>query len=281
MKRVFTLLAVVCFAVNGFAQDSTSVPSDTTKKPDNDTIRVGNIIIIRSGKDRDRGYYDTAQKRFRYNNNENVTTNWMIVDLGINQVNDQTNYAQAISSGYLPAGANENWFDQRSFKSTNINIWVFMQRLNIIKHVVNLKYGLGVELNNYKYREPIRFQDGSKPMVIMESVDYKKNKLAADYITLPVLLHFNFTPHSKTHGFGLSAGMSGGYLYSSRQKTVGGDLGKHKEHDDFDLRKFKVAYIAEISLGPVRLYGSYATQSMFKNGLDQTPYSFGLRISNY
>ncbi len=126
MKRVFTLLAVVCFAVNGFAQDSTSVPSDTTKKPDNDTIRVGNIIIIRSGKDRDRGYYDTAQKRFRYNNNENVTTNWMIVDLGINQVNDQTNYSQAISSGYLPAGANENWFDQRSFKSTNINIWVFM-----------------------------------------------------------------------------------------------------------------------------------------------------------
>ena len=61
MKRVFTLLAVVCFALNGFAQDSTSVPGDTTKRPDNDTIRVGNIIIIRSGKDRDRGYYDTPK----------------------------------------------------------------------------------------------------------------------------------------------------------------------------------------------------------------------------
>lgn len=278
MKRVFTLLAVLCFALNGMAQDSST--ADTTKKPDNDTIRVGNIIIIRSGKDRDRGYYDSTEKRFKYNT-DNVTTNWMIVDLGINQVNDKTNYTQAIANGYLPAGANEDWFDQRGFKSTNVNIWVFMQRVNMIKHVVNLKYGLGVELNNYKYREPIRFQDGTKPLVVMENVEYKKNKLAADYITIPVMLHFNFTPYSKTHGFGLSAGMSGGYLYSSRQKTVGGALGKHKEHDDFDLRKFKLAYIAEISLGPVRLYGSYATQSMFKNGLDQTPYSFGLRLSNY
>ncbi len=43
-------------------------------------------------------------------------------------------------------------------------------------------------------------------------------------------------------------------------------MGKKKERDDFDLRKLKLAYIAEISLGPVRLYGSYATKSMFKNG---------------
>jgi hypothetical protein len=26
-----------------------------------------------------------------------------------------------------------------------------MQRLNLIKHVVNLKYGLGLELNNYHF----------------------------------------------------------------------------------------------------------------------------------
>src|SRR5687767_13131977 len=134
MKRVITLLAVVCFGMSGFAQDSTSVPRDTITKPDNDTIRVGSIIIVRSGKDRNRGYYDTTEKRFRYAK-QNITTNWMIVDLGINQVDDNTNYAQAIANGYLPAGANENWFDQRGLKSTNVNIWIFMQRLNMIKHV--------------------------------------------------------------------------------------------------------------------------------------------------
>jgi hypothetical protein len=289
MKRILIVLAMLCAGLNGFAQDEPDQPgsdstdpsyTDTIDHPDADTIRIGTMIIIRSGKDRSRSYFDSSRNQFR-SGNPNVTTNWMIVDIGVSQVNDQTNYAQAISSGYLPAGANENWFDQRTLKSTNVNIWIFMQRLNMIKHVVNLKYGIGVELNNFKYTENIRFRDGINPLVIMENVDYKKNKLATDYITVPLMLNFNFTPRSKHHGFGLSAGVSGGYLYSSRQKTVGGEAGKKKERDDFDLQKFKLAYIAELSLGPVRVYGSYATRSMFKNALDQTPYSFGLRLSNW
>lgn len=269
-------MAVVCIALTGFGQNST----DTTVTPDKDTIRVGNITIVRSGKDRGRTYYDTTSRHFK-RVKTNVTTNWLVTDIGFNQVNDQTNYAQAIANGYLPAGANENWFDQRFIKSTNINIWFFMQRLNMIEHVVNLKYGLGIELNNYRYREPIRYQKINQPLVVMENLSYRKNKLAADYITVPLMLNFNFTPNHVDHGFGFSVGMSAGYLYSSRQKTIGGGMGKKKERDDFDLRSLKLAYIAEISLGPVRLYGSYATKSMFKNGLDHTPYSFGLRASSW
>jgi hypothetical protein len=281
MKRILIAVAFVCAALTGNAQDEQENPStDTISKPDNDTIRVGNMIIIRSGKDRTKTYFDSTSKRFR-SGNPNVVTNWMIVDIGVSQVNDQTNYPMAIAGGALPAGANENWFDQRTLKSTNVNLWIFMQRLNLIRHVVNLKYGVGVELNNYRYTEDVRFRDAANPLVIMENVDYKKNKLAADYVTVPLMLNFNFTPNSNYHGFGVSAGVSGGYLYSSRQKTVGGGMGKKKERDDFDLRKFKLAYIAELSLGPVRLYGSYASQSMFKNTLDQTPYNFGLRLSNW
>lgn len=280
MKRIFIALAFVCLAWTGYGQDDNADVSDTTAKPDRDTIRVGNMIIIRSGQDRDRSYFDHHEKRFK-TTNANVVTNWMIVDLGLSQVHDQTNYSQAFASGYLPLNANENWFDQRAFKSVNVNIWVFMQRLNLVKHVVNLKYGLGVELNNYSYSENIRFQKSENPLVVMENVDFKKNKLAADYVTIPLMLNFNFTPNSNFHGFGFSAGVSGGYLYSSRFKTVGGGMGKMKERDDFDLRKFKLAYIAELSLGPVRLYGTYATRSMFENSLDQTPYAFGVRLSNW
>lgn len=273
MKRSLILMAIVCLAVNGMAQDSTALPQ-------NDTIRVGNMIIIRSGKDKPNTYYDSTSKTFKPKN-KNITTNWVILDLGFNQVNDQTNYTQAIADGFLPAGANEDWFNQRNFKSTNVNIWVFMQRLNLIKHVVNLKYGAGIELNNYKYTTDVRFQETPKPMVLMETKGYSKNKLAADYLTVPLMLNFNFTPNNKTHGFGFSVGASAGYLYSSRQKVKGGDVGKKKYRDDFELRDFKISYIGEISLGPVRLYGSYATQSMFKNGLDQTPFNFGVRLSNY
>jgi hypothetical protein len=279
MKRIITLLAIVCIAMNGFSQDDHSAAKDTAVKPEVDTIRVGNMIIVRSGKDRGRSYFDSTFKHFR-SDNPNITTNWFIFDIGLSQVNDQTDYGKAVSNGVLPAGATKAWFDQRDFKSTNINIWFFIQRLNMIEHVVNLKYGLGIELNNYRYTENIRYQKVNNPLVVMDAVDYKKNKLAADYITVPLMLNFDFTPGSK-RGFGLSAGVSGGYLYSARQKTVGGGMGKKKEREDFDLRKFKLSYIGELGIGPVRLYASYATKSMFENTLDQTPFNFGIRLSNF
>lgn len=274
MKRMLILLTGITMAFTSRAQD------DSTSKERVDTIRIGSMIIIKKKDPNQRNDdHDGPWKKKNYKPS-NITTNWWIVDLGISQVNDKTNYAQAIANGYLPAGANEDWFNQRNFKSTNVNIWAFMQRLNLIKHVVNLKYGLGIELNNYRYTENIKFNNTKNPLVEMSQLKYSKNKLAADYITVPMMLNFNFTPNRK-HGFGLSAGVSAGYLYSSRQKLVSGEEGKKKFRDDFDLRPWKLSYIAEASLGPVRLYGSYATQSMFKNALDQTPYNFGIRISNW
>ena len=277
MKRTFTLLAGICFALSGMGQ------TDSTQN-NGDTIKVGNILIIKDKKDGNHDDDDNdrdevkVQRRGSYKP-KNVSTNWGIVDLGISQFNDNTNYAQSVAQGYLGAGANEDWFDLRNGKSINVNIWFFMQRLNLVSHVVNLKYGLGLELNNYRYSENIKYQKTSSPLVIMESVDYKKNKLAADYLTVPMMLNFNFTPNRR-HRFGFIVGASAGYLYASRQKTVSNDFGKKKDKEDFELRKWKVSYIGELSLGVIKLYGSYATQSMFEKGLDHTPYNVGIRLSN-
>jgi hypothetical protein len=277
MKRTFILLAGICFALSGMSQ------TDSTQK-DSDTIRVGNILIIKNKKDGknddDKDHDDEVkvQRRKSYKP-KNVSTNWGIVDLGISQFNDNTNYTQSIAQGYLGAGANEDWFDLRNGKSINVNVWFFIQRLNLIKHVVNLKYGLGLELNNYRYSENIKYQKTSMPLVIMDNVNYSKNKLATDYLTVPMMLNFNFTPN-RHHGFGFSVGASAGYLYASRQKTISNDFGKKKDKEDFELRKWKISYIAELSLGVIKLYGSYATQSMFEKGLDHTPYNVGFRLSN-
>ena len=167
----------------------------------------------------------------------------------------------------------------RTGKSVNVNFWFFMQRLNLIKHVVNLKYGLGLELNNYHWdNEKLQLTEDPTIVTInpaLENLD--KNKLAADYITVPMMLNFNFTPRVK-RGFGLSVGASAGYLYSSRQKFKGND-DKDKVHDDFTLRKWRISYIGELNLGPVQLYGSYGMDSMWDKGLDQTPYNVGIRVS--
>ena len=93
------------------------------------------------------------------------------------------------------------------------------------------------------------------------------------------MLNFNFTP-GRYRAFGFSAGISAGFLYSSRQKIKGPD-GKSKLKDDFNLRNWKLSYIGELNLGPMKLYGSYALQSMWEKGLDQTPYNVGIRLSSW
>jgi hypothetical protein len=94
-----------------------------------------------------------------------------------------------------------------------------------------------------------------------------------------LMLNFNFTPN-RSNGFGFSGGMSAGFLYSSRQKTkMNSD--KEKIRNDFDLKPWKLSYVGELLLGPVKLYGSYALDNMWDKGLDHTPYNVGFRLSNW
>jgi hypothetical protein len=278
MKRIFTLCIALCTIMTGFAQ------TDTTAKQAPDTIKIGGMIIIREQG----GNYDSTKKHdriFRINsrrNNDkpaNVSTNWWILDLGFANYVDNTNYPAAISSGFVAQGIGEDQMKARAGKSRSVNIWFFMQRLNMIKHVVNLKYGLGLELNNYHFEDKtIKFNEN--PTFIEQGyTGLSKNKFAADYLTVPVMLNFNFTPN-KRRNFGVSAGVSAGYLYSARQK-VKNDGKVDKTKSDFDLRKWKLSYVGEISLGPIKLYGSYAFKSMFEKGLDLTPYNVGFRFSNW
>ncbi len=276
MKRIL-FISIAAFTLNtAFAQDE--------KKDDGDTIRIGGMIIIRKAGSNEREIisHDREIKipgRYK-NKNENVATNWWIVDLGFSNFTDNTNYASAGTQAFAP-GSNKDWFDLRAGKSKNVNLWFFMQRLNMIKHVVNLKYGLGLDLNNYSFEdERVKFQKNPTLISIDNSLKgAKKNKLAADYLTVPMMLNFNFTPDRK-NGFGFSGGLSAGYLYSARQKTKIGD-DKDKIRSDFDLKRWKLSYVGELLLGPVKLYGSYALNNMWDKGLDQIPYTVGFRLSNW
>ncbi|MEO6611539.1 MAG: outer membrane beta-barrel protein [Chitinophagaceae bacterium] len=287
MKRIFTLCVALCSITAVFAQTDTT---GTNSIPKDDTIRIGGMVIIRKPGSKDRQIIrdkEYTMKNRKAGNQSNVTTNWWIMDIGFANFKDNTDYSSAAAQAYAP-GSNATWFDLKDFKSRTINLWFFMQKLNMVKHVVNLKYGLGLELNNYRYEQPIRYQETTlaipnPPRIILDGTmgrSYKKNKLAADYLTIPLMLNFNFTPDRKK-GFGFSAGISGGYLYSARNKTVTSDEGKKKAKDDFELERWKLSYIGEIALGPVRFFGSYAMKSMYERGLDMKPYNFGFRFSNW
>jgi hypothetical protein len=287
MKKLFTSAMALCFGLAALAQ------SDTTKPSTADTIKIGNIIIIKKNdgktvetkeekkEDNDDGVTVEIKKRKTYKPS-NISTNWWIVDLGFANVNDQTNYASISGpGGYFPGGT-KGQLDLRNGKSVNVNIWFFMQRINLIAHAVNLKYGLGLELNNYRFDKNIRFQYEPGDFINTDAqvAKFEKNKLAADYITLPVMLNFNFTPKKKK-SYGLSAGVSAGYLYTARQKLISDERGKEKIKNDFNLEPWKISAIGELNMGAIRFYGSYALNNMFRSGLDQTPYNIGIRFSSW
>jgi hypothetical protein len=282
MKKVLTILAILCIGVKGFSQQDS-----TKQKKDHHWHNWEEHMNQMDSGDWHGKYPHWPMPPHHWGNNHvkpsNLSTNWLIVDLGFTNYNDKTNYASASAQAFAPGG-NSNWFNLKNNKSVDVNIWVFMQRLNLVKHVVNLKYGLGIELNNYRYQDNIKYLTDPATQatyVIQDSVSFSKNKLAADYVTVPVMINFNFTP-TRREGFGISVGVSAGYLYSSRQKTISDEFGKKKTFDDFDLNPWKISWIAEAQLGPVILYGSLATKSMFNSqGLDQTPYTFGIRLSKW
>jgi hypothetical protein len=148
MKRILIVCITLGIALSGFTQKEA------------DTIKVGGISIIRKPGNKDKEYKMPERKRKK---SSNVKTNWGIVDIGFANYTDNTNYSSTAAQQYAP-GSNDSWFDLRNGKSINVNIWFFMQRLNMAKHVLNFQYGLGLELNNYSFKQHIRY-DANPPAV--------------------------------------------------------------------------------------------------------------------
>jgi hypothetical protein len=290
MKKIILILSIVFAGMTGFAQtDSVKVERK------DDTIRIGGMIILKKGTPNDEKRHVTVTVgNKRKQSNSNISTSSFIVDLGFANWTDKTNYVQAKADGDVIGSPDVTAtdFKLKTIKSVNVNIWFFMQRMNLVKHYVNLKYGLGIELNNYRFTSNISFNEGGAnpynslqniphAFVFRDSISFTKNKLAADYVTVPLMLNFNTNPNDNKKGLSLSAGVSMGYLYSSRNKQVSHERGKERNRGDYDLEPWKFSYVGELGMGPVRLYGSYSPKSIFKNDLNFTPYNIGIRLSNW
>ncbi len=292
MKKTALAFVAILFTVNSFAQDDSMVV-----RKQNDTIRIGGMIILKKGDTSNTRRVNVTIGNRRKQKNSNISTASFIVDLGFANWTDKTNYGTATADGYIinrpgAAALIENDFKLKAIKSVNVNIWFFMQRLNLIMHYVNLKYGLGIELNNYRFKTAVSLNEGGPnpynlsqsiphPFIFRDSIGFSKNKLAADYVTIPFMLNFRTNPNNSSKGLSISAGISGGYLYSSRNKQKSDERGKQKNRGDYDLEKWKFSYIGELGLGPAHLYGSYSPNSIFEKGFNFMPYNIGIRLSNW
>lgn len=261
-----------------------------------DTVRIGKIEIIKY-EDKTEGGHSKIIFRSKSSRKtfSKVSTNWFVFDFGFSNYIDKTDYGNTGNYLYNRQGAaplGKSDFNLNTGKSLNVNVWFFMQRINLIKKNVNLKYGLGIEYDNYRYKTSSNLSyleknsylnslQAPSPVVIRDSISFSKNKLALNYITVPLMLNFITNSANSKKGLSLSMGLSAGYLYGVRNKQKSEERGKEKNRGDYDLERFKLSYIAEMGLGPVRLYGSYSPNSIFSKGLVMKPYTIGIRLSNW
>lgn len=285
MKRIFTVLAALLVAGAGFAQKERSEAASDTGSNRVDTIKVGKFIIIKKSRDNgtSRPATDVSIERKPYKPSK-ISTNWWIFDLGFANVNDKTNYAGSEAQNFLrPVGQGgkpgKDDLKLKANKTSNVNIWVVMQRLSLAKEYVNLKYGVGLEMFNFRYENNIRYNK-SPNYIYKDSISFTKNKLYAGYVTVPFMLNVNTSPGRKK-GLSISAGISAGYLVGSHTKEVSSQRGKEKTKGDLGIQKFRLAYVGELGIGPVRLFGSYSIRPLHEVGLEQYPYSVGIRFSNW
>ena len=287
MKQIYLIMALLSVAASGFAQDSTNMTDiqssiTDTSKSKSDTLVVGNFIIIKKNRDHKTNSISVERKPYK---STKISTNWWIFDLGFANVNDKTDYTNAETQSFLKTirpGDKQVTKDDlklKTAKSSNVNIWVVTQRLNLAKGYVNLKYGLGLEMFNFRYESNISYN--KNPVYIFrDTVSFSKNKLYAGYATVPFMLNINTNPGHKK-GLTLSAGVSAGYLIGSHSKQISNERGKVKVKGDLGLDKFRLAYIGELGIGPIHLYGSYSIHSMYEKALQQYPFTLGIRFSNW
>lgn len=290
--KLFTITALAAlFSFSAYAQNETEKPKYDTTKWDAakaDTIKIGNVLFIKLAKKGDSSETKLAVEKTK--SDKKVKTSWMAFDLGFANFVDKTNYS--IVGNYLAnkpgaAALSDADFNPITGKSLNVSIWFVMQQIALVKNNVNLKYGLGVELNNYRFKSPVSFREGgnlpyaspaqsvSYPFAFRDSISFTKNKLALDYATLPLMLNFA----DNKGKFTLSGGVSIGYLYSQRNKQKSGDRGKDFERGNLGFDKFKFSYIGEIGYGDVTIYGSYSPKTMNTKGMDWKPFNLGLRFN--
>lgn len=305
MKRKFLLtILTMILAMGAFAQQASL-----------DTIQIKGLVIVKGQNERGKNVFKAYQdpEYARQKLKKNLHTKWLVFDVGFNNYRDKSNYPGAMVMSLYPqnqqyyniANSTEKSFDYSGLalnkfaprrasepltpsefklitgKSVNFNVWVVMQRLNIHKHKLNLIYALGVEMNNYRFARNITYVAGYPTTIIRDSVDFSKNKLFAQYLTIPVMLNFNSNPGRPGRSFELSLGFSGGYLLKSRTKQVSEERGKVRSTDDFSLNKWRLGLTGELAYGPIKLFSNFALTPLHDYGLEQYPFSVGFRFNGF
>lgn len=284
MKHTLLTLAIISGLF--FTQTATAQETTETKEPKKKRmLSISNKgIVLEETCDscKDNPKTDTAKKD-REEKAGKFRARFTMLDVGINFLNDETIYSDPKVQGYLagvPAAKRDASIFDLKTKSVNVNIYPLMVKFLAVKthgQRLYISSGIGFQVYNFRYENNITYTK-SPNGIYVDTVNFSKNKLAVNYLNVPLMLTGKTRLHKKTW-LTYGAGVTAGYRISSWNKQVSNERGKTKTHGNFDLTDYNACITGEFGIdGVLRFYGSYQLTPMYENGINQRPICIGVRI---
>jgi hypothetical protein len=287
MKKILVVLLIILGTSSAFtllAQDNKDNQERkdgdaTVKKKKRHSVTISNrgiwIESADSAKDHSKKIVD-KEKQGKF-------TTHMGMDLGFNQLIDNTDYTSASVGNYLNVPAaqrNKDLFNLNNGKSINVNIYPWMLKFMALKthgQKIFISTGIGLQLYNFRYDNQLTYVKSPAGIYVDSVTALKKDKLGLDYLNVPLMFTFKTRIGKEWLVYGV--GVTEGYRIASWNKQVSDANGKVKTRGNFDLSDFNTCVTAEIGLdNMIRFYASYQLTSLYSNGIDQHPVSFGFRL---
>jgi hypothetical protein len=206
---------------------------------------------------------------------------WAGFELGLNNWLDP--------SGQLAGTKPEHDFlDLNTGKSWEFNL-NFMQYSLPFGKPVGMVTGMGLKWNNYYFnRNNSIMKDPVSGVIVIKNGDdlgitYNKTKLNTTYLTVPLIIEFQFGPKKK--GF-VSAGVIGDLKLGSNTRVKyyeNGTKQKEKIRSDFNISPLRYHLTARIGYRFVKLFANYSMIPMFEKnmGPELHPLTIGLTLISF
>lgn len=232
----------------------------------NDTTRINvkqrEVLIIKSC-DTIKINESTTFKRFS-------DGNWSGIDMGLTML---------MNPSFQQSFPSDLHLQNDPAKSFQWNLNLIDRRLNLYKNNIGITTGLGFSFTGVgiKDNRVLGINSDSLFSAMDTVISYKKNKLNATYLQIPLLLEFNTTPkHEKSFHF--LVGVVGGVRIGSRYKLKDDEGHKNVYRNEYALSPFKLDATLKVSYSHWGIYASYGLISMFdkQKATEVAPFSFGL-----
>lgn len=264
MKKTLLLLSIVFLWVQ----------TNTAQEVEVKTNQPGiSIKYSENGDDDDDDDFDLEINLGKDRTKKNVHTRFVLFDLGFDTYTTKETY-------FLPNGGPDP-FEISVGKSTNVNIHLIQQRVNLIKHKVNLAYGIYFAFHKYYYTNKI-VQLPDQQQVTFEyhpEENWKKNRLSYSFINVPLMLNFETNPSRHWRSFHINAGVYAGVRLGANFKIKENGGSKTKVRDQYQLNNFRFGLRGEFGYGPFNVYVTYSLTDLYdkdkNNGYILTPIQFG------